>query len=52
MISGVFPDTSGIVQAERQAVTWTYSGILAEGASPPTAIGMYFYRSVMQGDII
>jgi hypothetical protein len=27
--SGVYPDTSGIDQAERQAVAWSYSGILA-----------------------
>ncbi len=29
---GVFPSTSGVVQAERQAITWSYSGILAAGA--------------------
>ena len=32
MLSGVFGDTLGVVQAERQAVTWSYSGILAAGA--------------------
>lgn len=29
MLSGVFPDTAGVVQAEKQAVSWCYSGILA-----------------------
>ena len=32
MISGVYPATSGVSQAERQAVSWMYSGILAAGA--------------------
>lgn len=32
MLSGVYPDTEGVVQAEQQAVTWCYSGILAIGA--------------------
>lgn len=32
MLSGVYPDTSGVVQVERQAVSWMYSGILAAGA--------------------
>lgn len=29
MVSGVYPDTAGVVQAERQGVAWAYSGILA-----------------------
>jgi len=29
MLSGVFPDTAGVVQAEWQAVPWMYSGIAA-----------------------
>ena len=29
MLSSVFPDTSGIVQAERQAIAKCYSGIVA-----------------------
>ena len=32
LLIGVFPSTSGVVQAERQAVSWSYSGILAAGA--------------------
>ncbi|MGB2809120.1 MAG: hypothetical protein WBC22_15360 [Sedimentisphaerales bacterium] len=31
MVSGVYPSTAGIVQAEKQAVSWVYSGILAVG---------------------
>lgn len=27
MYSGVYPDTSGVVEAERMAVSWMYSGI-------------------------
>ena len=29
LLSGVYPDTSGVVQAEWQAVPWMYSGITA-----------------------
>ncbi|MCK5612136.1 hypothetical protein KAR91_60250 [Candidatus Pacearchaeota archaeon] len=29
---GVYGSTSGVNQAERQGVTWSYSGILAAGA--------------------
>ena len=32
MLSGVYGATAGVVQAERQAVSWMYSGILAAGA--------------------
>ena len=39
MLSGVFGDTSGVVQAERQAVSWCYSGILAAGAVVVVAPG-------------
>lgn len=50
MLAGFTPDTSGVSQAERQAVTWSYSGILAAGAAVVTVIGLYFYRLTMQGD--
>jgi len=39
MASGVFPGTSGVVQAEKQAVSWAYSGILAVSLIPPVASG-------------
>ena len=40
MFSGMYPDTSGIVQAERQAITWSYSGILTtSGATVIIDIG-------------
>jgi len=50
MLSGVYPDTAGVVQTERQAVTWMYSGILAGSASGIVIAAMYLYRGLMQGD--
>jgi len=35
---GVSPDTAGLSQAERQAVLWCYSGILA--AAPSAVVGI------------
>ena len=39
MLSGVFPDTAGVVQAEKQAVSWCYSGILAVVGVPTGKTG-------------
>ena len=33
MLIGITPDISGVDQAERQAITWSYSGILATGGA-------------------
>lgn len=37
MLSGVFPETAGIIQTEWQAVAWMYSGIMAGAAVPVIA---------------
>ena len=42
MLSGVYPDTNGIVQAEWQAIAWMYSGITAGGASVGLSIPGFF----------
>jgi hypothetical protein len=41
MLSGVFPDTNGVVQAEWQAVAWMYSGI--------TAVAIVWTDIILQG---
>jgi len=50
LLSGVFPDTNGVVQAEWQAIPWMYSGISAGGAAP-IEMGSYYYYVLLQGDM-
>ena len=53
MLSGVYPATSGVSQAERQAVSWMYSGILAGGAvvSARTWNKRYVWMIMNYGDL-
>jgi len=48
MLSGVFADTAGVVQAERQAVTWMYSGITVAGAAVGT-VPPFIFNPQMHG---
>jgi len=43
LLSGVFPDTAGVVQAEWQAIPWMYSGITA--VSPAEYVDIIFTLS-------
>ena len=49
MLSGVYPDTSGVVQAEWQAIAWMYSGITAAGAAI-SEFTFYYYTLLMTGE--
>lgn len=42
MLSGVYPDTAGVVQAEWQAIAWMYSGITA-------SVGAQWYDTIITG---
>jgi len=48
MLSGVYPDTSGVVQTEWQAIAWMYSGITAAGAVLADVTN-YFYMRLLSG---
>ena len=47
MLSGVYPDTSGVVQAEWQAVAWMYSGITAIASTVST--DPKWFKSTVRG---
>lgn len=49
MLSGVHPDTNGVVQAEWQAVAWMYSGITAAGAVA-SVITLFYYKMLLAGN--
>lgn len=48
LLSGVYPDTNGVSQAERQAIPWMYSGITAEGGAA-AGFTFYYYNMLLQG---